>query len=159
MVEGTVIARGPQGYNWLHFVLRFEVVSIFFFFHKYYDLLCLCKNRRIYNLSTAENKSMVYSPQAHLTASWRMILYTCRIAGLPRVSREKWEKESFITKDLEPTYKKWLCIISLLNCLLSEEFRIKLKQFINFINTWTMLWEIQLNTKESWSVSHQLLTI
>lgn len=31
MVEGTVIARGPQGYNWLHFVLRFEVVSIFFF--------------------------------------------------------------------------------------------------------------------------------
>lgn len=125
MVEETVIARGPQGYNWLHFVLRFEVVSIFFFFHKYYDLLCLCKNRRIYNLSTAQNKSMVYSPQAHLTASWSMILYTCRIAGLPRVSIEKWEKESFITKDLEPTYKKWLCIILLLNCLLSEEFRIK----------------------------------
>ena len=55
-----------------------------------------------------------------------MILYTCRIAGLPRVSIEKWEKESFITKDLEPTYKKWLCIILLLNCLLSEEFRNKI---------------------------------
>ena len=64
-----------------------------------------------------------------------MILYTCRIVGLPRVSMEKWGEESFITKDLEPTYEKWLSIISLLNCLLSEEFKIKIIcQFYQYQN-------------------------
>lgn len=61
-------------------------------------LLCLCNNRHIYNHSTPQNRSKAHIPQAHPTANWRRIAYTCRTSYLPHVSMETpWKEEVLIT--------------------------------------------------------------
>ena len=124
MVEGTVIARGPQGYNWLHFVVRFEVVSIFFFtsIMTYYVFVKIGAFTIFRQLKTKAWYTALRIIWLQVE-EWSFTLVALLAFHVFLEKNER--KKALLLKTSNQHIKNGYALFHL-NCLLSEEFRIKI---------------------------------